>query len=85
MQWILVYIHRVVCFYYIVVLFNFIYLFIFRATPTAYGSSQTKGLIGATAAGPRHSHSNEGSKLCLQPTPQLMERQILNPLSEVRD
>ena len=37
----------------------------------AYGSSQARGLIGATAAGPRHSHSNARSKPCLRPTPQL--------------
>ena len=29
------------------------------------------GLIGAVAAGLHHSHANAGSKLCLQPTPQL--------------
>ena len=35
--------------------------------------SQAKGLIGAAAAGLRHSHSNSntGSKLSLRPTPQL--------------
>ena len=37
----------------------------------AYGGSQTWGLIRATAAGPCHSHSNEGSEPRLQPTPQL--------------
>ena len=42
-----------------------------RATPTAYGDSQAKGLIEAVAAGLHHSHSNVGSKLCLQPILQL--------------
>ena len=28
------------------------------ATPAAYGSSQARGLIGATASGLHHSHSN---------------------------
>ena len=58
---------------------NFIYLFIiyclfafFSATPAAYGGSQARGLIGAEAAGLHHSYSNTGSKLSLQPTPQLM-------------
>ena len=37
----------------------------------AYGSSQTRGQIGAKAASLRHSHSNLGAKLCLQPTTQL--------------
>ena len=36
----------------------------------AYGSSQARGRIGATAAGLYHSHSNVGSEPCL-PTPQL--------------
>ena len=36
---------------------------LFRAAPAAYGDSQAKGQIGATAAGLHH--SNEGSKPCL--------------------
>ena len=55
--------------------FGFFVLFcflLFRATPAAYGSSQARGCIGAAAAGPRHSHSNVGSKPRLQPIPQLM-------------
>ena len=38
----------------------------------AYGSSQARGQAGATAADLHHSYSNLRSKLCLQPTPQLM-------------
>ena len=38
------------------------FFFNFRATPTAYGVSQARGLIGATAAGLHHSHSNAGSE-----------------------
>ena len=63
-------------FYY---LFIYCCLFIFSgATPTAYGSSQARGLIGAEAVAVavatslRQSHSNRGSELCLRPTPQLM-------------
>jgi len=55
--------------------FKFFFFCLFaisRATPTAYGSSQARGLIGAVAAGLRQSHSNVGSKPRLQPTPQLM-------------
>ena len=37
----------------------------------AYGSSQATGWIGAIAAGLHHSHSNTGSELSLQATPQL--------------
>ena len=36
-----------------------------------YGGSQVRGPIGAKAASLRHSYNNAGSKLCLQPTPQL--------------
>ena len=37
---------------------SFIFL-IFRAAPTAYGVSQARGQIGATAAGLRHSHQHQ--------------------------
>ena len=42
---------------------------------------------GTAVATRRQSHSNMGSKLSLQPTPQLssQQRQILNPLSKARD
>ena len=46
--------------------------FIFRVTPVAYGSSQARGRMGATAAGLHHSHSNARSEPPLRPTPQLM-------------
>ena len=46
-------------------IYLFIYLFIFRATPSANGSSQARGRIGAAAAGLHHSHSNLGSELPL--------------------
>ena len=38
----------------------------------AYGGSQARGPIRAIAAGLRHSHSNIGSELRLQPALQLM-------------
>ena len=37
----------------------------------AYGSSQARGQMGATAAGVHHNHSNVESKLPLRSTPQL--------------
>jgi len=37
----------------------------------AYGGFQARGAIGAAAASPHRSHSNMGSELRLQPTPQL--------------
>ena len=67
------------CLFYFI-LFFFIYLFIFLsfvflsvvvvvaiswAAPAAYGGSQARGLIRATAAGLGCSHSNAISKLCL--------------------
>ena len=69
----------------------FIYLFLlFSATPVAYGGSQTRGRIGATAAGLHHSHRNIRSEprsdsirvcdLCSN----LQQHWILNPLIEAR-
>ena len=53
-------------------LWGFFGLFAFsRAAPRAYGGSQARGLIGATAAGLHHSHSSTRSELRLRPTPQL--------------
>ena len=49
-----------------------IILFVFRAIPVAYGSSQARGQIGAAPAGLHHSHSYVGSKLRLRPAPQLL-------------
>ena len=43
----------------------FVCLLLFRATPVAYGGSQARGLVRATAAGLHHSHSNTRSELHL--------------------
>ena len=48
--------------------FSFVF---FRASPTAHGSSLSRGLIRATAANLGHSHSNTRSELSLWPTPHL--------------
>ena len=48
----------------------FLVFLLFMGTPTAYGSSQARGPIGATAVGLHHSHSNVGSEPHLRPTPQ---------------
>ena len=61
----------------VVFCFVLFYFLLFRATPTAYGSSQAKDRIGAAAAGLCHSHSNMRSELCLQPTPQLTAMLVL--------
>ena len=66
------------------ILFYEFYLFIYSFCLTVYGVSQARGWIGAVAAGLRHSHSNTSPEPCLQPTPQLTQCWILNPLSEAR-
>ena len=66
-------------------LFIFIFFYFFRAAPEAYGDSQARGGIRATAAGLHHPHSNAKSEPHLQPTPQLTATPILNPLHEARD
>ena len=43
----------------------------FRAAPEAHRGSQARGLIGATASGLHHSHSNTRSQPHLRATPQL--------------
>ena len=48
----------------------FIFL-LFRAALTAYGGSQARGWVRATAASLHQSHSNTRSEPHLQPTPQL--------------
>ena len=63
--------------------FLFVCLF-FRAAPAVYGGSQARDQIWARAACLHHSHSNTRSKPGLQPTPQLTQCQILNPLREAR-
>ena len=54
-----------------VCLFVFCLFAISWAAPEAYGGSHARGRIGAVATGLHHSHSNLGSELSLQPTPQL--------------
>ena len=56
---------------------------LFRAAPTAYGGSQIRSLIGAIAAGLRH--SNPRSELVCNPYHPSQQRRILNPLSKARD
>ena len=58
---------------------------LFRDTPATYGGSQARGRIRAAAAGLRQSHSNVGSEPPVQPTPQLTQCWILDPLSKARD
>ena len=53
----------------LLLLFFFLVLCLFSGV--AYGGTQARGLMGATAAGQHHSHSNAGSESCLRPTSQL--------------
>ena len=50
-----------------------IFVFLFRPTSAAYGSSQSRGQIGAAASSLRHRHSHAISELHLQPTPQTQQ------------
>ena len=64
----------------LIYIYTDVYIFffcLFGAAPMAYGGSQARSLIGATAANLHHSHSNVGPKPCLQPTLQLTA--TLNP------
>ena len=61
----------------------FFFFLLFRATLMAYGGSQARGLIVATAAGLHQSHTR--SEPHLRPTPQLMATPDPNPLSEAQD
>ena len=51
--------------------FFFFFFLLFRAALAAHGGSQARDPMGAVAASPCHSHSNAGSELRLQPTPEL--------------
>ena len=55
-----------ICSFFVCVSFCF-----FRAVPMAYGGSQARGWIGATAASLHHSHSKTRSEPHLRPPPQL--------------
>ena len=62
----------------------FFYIF-FRAAGAAYGSSQARGQIRATAAGLHHSHNNAGLSHIYNLHHSSQQCWILNPLSEARD
>ena len=66
-------------------LFFFLAFCLFRPAPSAYGGSHARGLIGAIAAGLRHSHSNARSEPHLNLHHSSRQCRILNPLGEARD
>ena len=63
--------HYGVCFTQVERFFFKVLYFFLWAIPAAYGSFQTRGWIGAVAAGLYHSHSNARSKPQLWPTLQV--------------
>ena len=69
--------------------FFFFFLFLlFRPTPMAYGSSQTRGWIGVVATSlhhVHHSHINSGSEWVCDLHYSSRQCQIPDPLSEARD
>ena len=64
---------------------NLLLFCLFRATPVAYGGSQARGQIRATASSLYHSHSNAGSEPHLQPPPQLMATPDPWPTEQVQE
>ena len=55
----------------ILICIHLFYFYLFRATSTAYGGSQSRGPIRAVTTSLCHSHSNARSEPRLQTTPQL--------------
>jgi len=74
-----------ILFYFILFYFILFYFIIFTATPVAYGSSQTRVRIEATAEGYATAtatpHPNHTFDLCHS----LQQCRILNPLSKARN
>ena len=62
-----------------------LFCLLFRAKPSAYGSSQASCEVRAAAASLPYSHSNARSKLNLQPNHSSWQCWILNPLIKTRD
>ena len=65
--------------------FFFFFLLFVKAALTAYGGSQARGRIGATASGLRNRHSNARSNRACDLHQSAWQHRILNPLSEARD
>ena len=57
----------------------FVFIYLLFAPPAAYGGSQARGQIGASAANLCHSHSSARSELCLRPAPQLTATPVPQP------
>ena len=65
--------------------YNFFFFLLFRATHMAYGSSQARGLTGATASGLGHRHSNTNLSHVCDRHHSSWQCWILNVLSKARD
>ena len=72
----------VVVFHFVV--FYFILFFLFMAAPEAYGSSQTRGWIGAAVAGCTTATATLDPSCICNLYRSLWQLQILNPLSKAR-
>ena len=59
--------------------------FLFRVTPTAYGGSQARGLVGATTASNTTATATPDPSRTCDLHHSSWQRWILNPLSEARD
>ena len=66
-------------------LFFFLSFCYFMPSPMAYGGSQARGLIRATAAGLHQSHIKAGSERVCDLHRSSQQCQILNPQSKARD
>ena len=69
----------------IYILFHILFHMVYYTILNTVSYIETRGWIGAAAAGPCHSHSNTRSKPHLQSTHSLWQHGILNPLSKARD
>ena len=61
------------------------FFFLFMATPVAYGSSQARGRIGATAEAYTTATATPDLSIICDLHCSLEQGQILNPLSKARD
>ena len=66
-------------------IFFFFFFLLFSAAPTAYGSSQVRGQIGAAVPAYMTAHSHATSKPNCDLHHSSQQLRILDPLSEARD
>ena len=79
-DWFLLYSLPLIC-----ICFYLFFSCIFRATPTAYGGSQHRGLIGTVSANLARATAIPDSRRLWNLQHSSQQRQILNPVSKARD